>query len=163
MILVVIALLLRLQRTWMGRLSGVVTLASASLHFLLIDVWLTIPLLYSHPHVLSSFSPMEGPLATLSLLGGIGLVVSTVRSRELEGWSSPSLHWLRWSLIGGSAGILVTLFVTVFLRPHLEPGVFLRSVAAFTALSTWAYFAGMALGLLGSALRAKPSQTATAA
>jgi len=150
MIAVVLSVVLKAQRTWMGRLFGSIALVGAGLHLLLVDMWLTIPLLNQHPHLLAVFFSMGGPMAALGLIGGIGLGVTTVRYRELEGWASKPLLWQLWAIIGGSVGFLLV----IFLRPQTNLLAFLLIEGVFIVVPMWAFFAGTALGLLRSSLHA---------
>jgi hypothetical protein len=93
-------------------------------------------------------------LVALSLLGGIGLIVSTVRYHEMEDWRAGSLRWRRWALIGSGVGVLMALF----LHARTNLATFLLVVGAFAALAAWAYLAGTALGLLRSSWRAHASR-----
>lgn len=158
MILVVIAAALRTQRTRMGRLFGAIALAGAGLRLLLVDVWLNVPLLNSHPQLLSVFFSTGGLLTALGLLGVIGLGVTTIRYRELEGRSYGPLRWQWWPFLGGSAGVLAAFFA----RPHTDIGTFLLTVTVFTVLPTWAYFAGTALGMLRASVHAHAPQPTNA-
>jgi hypothetical protein len=149
-VFIVIGAMLRTQRTWIGRLSGRVALIGVGLHFFFVDLWLATPLLNAHPHVRSILAAWGGLLVALSLLGGIGLIISAVRYREMEGWRGGGLRWRRWALIGSGVGLLMALF----LHGRMNLTTLLLVVGSFTALAVWAYLAGTALGLLQSSWRA---------
>jgi hypothetical protein len=95
-VLIVIGAMVRTQRTWIGRFSGRVALIGVGLHFFFVDLWLATPLLNAHPQVRSILAAWGGSLVALSLLGGIGLIISTVRYREMEDWRGGALLWRRW-------------------------------------------------------------------
>jgi hypothetical protein len=149
-VLIVIGAMVRTQRTWIGRFSGRVALIGVGLHFFFVDLWLATPLLNAHPQVRSILAAWGGSLVALSLLGGIGLIISTVRYREMEDWRGGALLWRRWALVGSGVGLLMALF----LHARMNLGTFLLVVGAFTALAVWAYLAGTTLGLLQSSWRA---------